>query len=211
VETWDDIPAHLKDANGLWVNDYGGYMAIGYDSAKVPAPTSVADLLKPDYKGKVALNGDPTQAGAAFAGVQMVSIAKGGTADDIAKGVTSSSSSRRRATSCPSTRHGHHRVRAPPRSSSTGTTSTLLRRPMPTWKVMVPKESVIAGYYFQAINADARTRLPHACGRSSSTPTRARTSGSRVALAPFAVTRWPRPARSTRSSGTHSRPSRASR
>ena len=39
VATWDDIPADLKDANGAWVNDYGGYMSIGYDSAKVPAPT----------------------------------------------------------------------------------------------------------------------------------------------------------------------------
>ena len=56
-------PANLKDANGTWVNDYGGYMSIGYD-AKVPAVTTVADLLKPQYKGKVALNGDPTKAGA---------------------------------------------------------------------------------------------------------------------------------------------------
>jgi len=38
-----------------------------------PGPTSLADLLKPEYKGKVALNGDPTQAGAAFAGVVMAS------------------------------------------------------------------------------------------------------------------------------------------
>ncbi|MEU4692866.1 extracellular solute-binding protein [Actinoplanes sp. NPDC023714] len=30
---------------------------------QVPAPANVADLLKPEYKGKVALNGDPTQAG----------------------------------------------------------------------------------------------------------------------------------------------------
>ena len=30
----------FKEPTGLWVNDYGGYMGIGYDSAKVPAPTS---------------------------------------------------------------------------------------------------------------------------------------------------------------------------
>src|SRR5659263_594634 len=35
----------------------------------------------------VALNGDPTQAGAAFSGVMMASIARGGSADDIAPGV----------------------------------------------------------------------------------------------------------------------------
>src|SRR4051812_9529751 len=66
VATWADVPANLKDADGTWTNDYGGYMSIGYDAGKVPAPTTVADLLKPEYKGKVALNGDPTQAGAAF-------------------------------------------------------------------------------------------------------------------------------------------------
>jgi putative spermidine/putrescine transport system substrate-binding protein len=87
VATFGDIPDNLKDAGGAWVNDYGGYMSIGYDSAKVPAPTSVADLLKPEYKGKVALNGDPAQAGSAFGGVQMTSIADGGTAEDITKGV----------------------------------------------------------------------------------------------------------------------------
>ena len=27
VQTWDDIPADNKDANGKWVNDYGGYMS----------------------------------------------------------------------------------------------------------------------------------------------------------------------------------------
>src|SRR5690348_9928714 len=34
VATFAEIPANLKDANGTWVNDYGGYMSIGYDSAK---------------------------------------------------------------------------------------------------------------------------------------------------------------------------------
>ena len=32
VATWDDIPADFKDADGAWINDYGGYMSIGYDS-----------------------------------------------------------------------------------------------------------------------------------------------------------------------------------
>ena len=46
--------------------------------------TAVEDLLGEEYRGKVALNGDPTQAGAAFAGVVMASLASGGSADDIA-------------------------------------------------------------------------------------------------------------------------------
>ena len=84
VETFDEIPDEYKDPDGTWVNDYGGYMSIGYDSAVVPDVTSVADLMKPEFKGKVALNGDPTQAGAAFSGVMMAAIANGGSADDIA-------------------------------------------------------------------------------------------------------------------------------
>ena len=87
VETWDTIPDVFKDPDGVWVNDYGGFMSIGYDSAKVPAITALDDLLGEGFRGMVALNGDPTQAGAAFSGVMMASIARGGSADDIAPGV----------------------------------------------------------------------------------------------------------------------------
>ncbi len=87
VATWADIPDAQKDSTGLWVNDYGGYMSIGYDSAKLPEITAFSDLTKPEFKNKVALNGDPTAANAALNGVQMASLANGGTADDISKGV----------------------------------------------------------------------------------------------------------------------------
>ena len=54
----------------------------------MPAPDDASPTCSsPTYKGKVALNGDPTQAGAAFTGVMMASLANGGSADDIAKGV----------------------------------------------------------------------------------------------------------------------------
>src|ERR1700730_7986742 len=33
VSTWNDIPASQKESTGLWYQDYGGFMAIGYDSA----------------------------------------------------------------------------------------------------------------------------------------------------------------------------------
>ena len=52
VATFDDIPAAFKDPNGTWVNDYGGYMSIGFDTAKVPPVTSVNDLLKPGVQGQ---------------------------------------------------------------------------------------------------------------------------------------------------------------
>ena len=62
VATWADVPDALKDPSGLWVSD-GGYMSIGYDAGSVPAVTSVEDLLKPEFRGKVALNGNPAGIG----------------------------------------------------------------------------------------------------------------------------------------------------
>ena len=156
VATWADVPADFKEASGKWINDYGGYMSIGYDSAKVPAPAAVADLAKADYKGKVALNGDPTEAGAAFAGVQMVSIAEGGTAGDLAKGVDFFKKLKAAGNFIP--------VDPTPATVESGQTPLVidwdylnagLAAKVPTWKVVVPKESVVAGYYYQAINVDA--------------------------------------------------------
>jgi putative spermidine/putrescine transport system substrate-binding protein len=156
VETWDDIPAEFKDANGAWVNDYGGYMSIGYDSSVVPDITSVADLLKPEFKGKVALNGDPTQAGAAFSGVMMAAIASGGSADDIAPGVDFFTDLKKAG----------NFLTVDPDSTTIeqGTTPVVIdwdylgaaaAANVDTWKTVVPEEAVVAGYYFQAINADA--------------------------------------------------------
>lgn len=87
VATWDEIPANLKDANGAYTGDYGGYMSIGYDSAKYPAPATLQDLLGAKYKGAVALNGDPTQAGAAFGAVGLATVQNGGTLDDFTPGI----------------------------------------------------------------------------------------------------------------------------
>ncbi len=156
VATFADIPAAFKDPNGLWVNDYGGFMSIGYDSEKVPAPTSVADLLKAEYKGKVALNGDPTKAGAAFAGVQMVSIAQGGTAADIAKGVDFFKELNKVGNFLP--------VDPTPATIESGDTPVVFDwdylnaaagKNVPSWKVFVPEGVALGGYYFQAINVDA--------------------------------------------------------
>jgi putative spermidine/putrescine transport system substrate-binding protein len=87
VQNWDDIPADYKDADGLWYYDYTGLMSIGYDSSKVPAPTSLADLLKPAYKGKVAIKGDPTQANEAASAVYLAAAQSGGGADDVQPGI----------------------------------------------------------------------------------------------------------------------------
>lgn len=156
VETFDEIPAQFKDANGLWVNDYGGYMSIGYDSAKVPDVTSLEDLLGSEFKGKVALNGDPTQAGAAFSGVMMAAIANGGSADDIAPGVEFFGELKKAGNFLP--------VDPDSATIESGQTPVVIdwdylgaaaAKNVPTWKTVVPSEAVVAGYYFQAINADA--------------------------------------------------------
>jgi len=156
VETFDEIPDEFKDPDGTWVNDYGGFMSVGYDSEVVPEVTSLDDLLGPDFKGKVALNGDPTAAGAAFSGVVMASIANGGSVDDIAPGVEYFKKLKDAGNFLP--------VDPTSATIQSGQTPVVIdwdylnaaeTANIPSWKVFVPEEAAVAGYYFQAINADA--------------------------------------------------------
>lgn len=85
---WDEVPDVMKDADGKWVAAYYGIMAIGTNTTIVKdAPDSFAALKDPKYKGLVSLNGDPREAGAAFAAVMAASIANGGSFDDILPGI----------------------------------------------------------------------------------------------------------------------------
>jgi putative spermidine/putrescine transport system substrate-binding protein len=85
---WDQIPDNLKDPNGNWIGSYYGIMSIATNATLVPnVPTSFADLTKPEYKGMVTINGDPREAGAAFAAVVAASLANGGSFDDIMPGI----------------------------------------------------------------------------------------------------------------------------
>lgn len=156
VETWDDIPDEFKDPDGTWVNDYGGFMSIGYDSAEVPEVSTLDDLLGSEFRGKVALNGDPTQAGAAFSGVVMAAVANGGSADDVAPGVEYFQKLNDAGNFLP--------VDPTPATVESGQTPVVidwdylnaaLAKDLPTWKVVVPENAAVAGYYFQAVNADA--------------------------------------------------------
>src|SRR5579863_8104873 len=89
VATWSDIPADAKASDATYYADYGGYVAIGYNSATVKTPpTSFADLLKPIYKNQVAINGNPTQASAAFSAVFAAALANGGSLSDITPGIS---------------------------------------------------------------------------------------------------------------------------
>jgi ABC-type Fe3+ transport system substrate-binding protein len=88
VATWDDIPDNQKDADGLWFNDYGGFISIGCNASVIAkCPTTMTELLDPQYKGQVALNGNPTQAAAAFSGVWAAALSNGGSLDDIRPGI----------------------------------------------------------------------------------------------------------------------------
>jgi putative spermidine/putrescine transport system substrate-binding protein len=159
VATFNDIPALLKDANGLGVSDYGGYMSIGYDAGKVPAPKTVTDLLKPAYKGKVALNGDPTKAGAGFSGVVMTALSQGGTPNDISKGVTFFTALKTAGNFLP--------VDPTSTTIESGQTPVVfdwdylnvaqgkkLKGKM-SWQTFIPAGAVVGGYYVQAISKDA--------------------------------------------------------
>ncbi len=157
VATWDSIPDAFKEADGTWVNDYGGFMSIGYNSDKVPDVTKVSDLMGPGFKGAVALNGDPTQAGAAFSGVVMASLANGGSVDDIAPGVEFFKKLKGAG--------NFVAVDPTPATIESGQTPVVIdwdylnaaeTAKLPSWKVVVPSDGdPVAGYYFQAINADA--------------------------------------------------------
>ena len=87
--TWDDIPENQKDPNGRLVQRL---RRLHLDRLRRQEGQGLpdhlqADLLDPQYKGQVALNGNPTKAGAAFSGVWAASLANGGSLDDIGPGI----------------------------------------------------------------------------------------------------------------------------
>jgi putative spermidine/putrescine transport system substrate-binding protein len=159
VATWADIPDALKDPNGLWVSDYGGYMSIGYDAGSVPPVTSVSDLLKPEYRGRVALNGNPTQAAAGFNGVMMAALANGGSADDIAPGVEFFRQLKEAGNFLP--------VDPTPATIASGQTPVVIDweylnvaqtealKGQRDWRLIVPEGAAVGAFYVQAINKDA--------------------------------------------------------
>jgi putative spermidine/putrescine transport system substrate-binding protein len=155
VSTWSDIPAAQKDSGGLWYEDYGGYMAVGY-SSKFGTITSLSQLLGPKFKNAVALNGNPTSANAALNGVMMANLAEGGTLSNIADGVNFFSKLKAAGNFSP--------VEATGATIKAGTTPVVfdwdyLNLPsyvgVSNWKVFIPQNAVLGGFYAQAINKDA--------------------------------------------------------
>ncbi|MGO3147552.1 MAG: ABC transporter substrate-binding protein [Leucobacter sp.] len=156
VQTWEDIPAENKEASGLWVNDYTGLMSVGYNTDLVEAPETLDDLLGADYKGSVALNGDPTQAGAAFAGVGLATIQSGGSLDDFQPGIDFFAELNDAG--------NFLTVDPTPATIASGETPVVFdwsynniaeKQNVPTWENLVLPGTAYGAYYNQAISLDA--------------------------------------------------------
>ncbi|MEV5532521.1 ABC transporter substrate-binding protein [Streptomyces prunicolor] len=161
VASFDQIPAGQKDPKGQWFNDYGGYISIGCDAKRVKTcPTTFADLLKPQYKGQVALNGNPTKSGSAFGGVYAAALASKGSFDDIQPGLDFFAKLKKNGNYTP--------VESTPATVEKGETPISIdwdylnagyadefKSKGVDWKVSIPSDGQYAQYYSQAINKDA--------------------------------------------------------
>jgi len=158
VQTWNDIPAAAKASNGDYYADYGGYVAIGYDPAKVKvAPTTFASLLTGPYKNQIMIDGDPTQTGSAFAAVYAAALANKGSFGNIAPGVSYFKQLKASGNFVPGL--------GTPATVQSGQSPILIwwdyllnsevKPVVKDLKVVIPSDGVYAGYYYQAISATA--------------------------------------------------------
>ncbi|MCS6839798.1 MAG: extracellular solute-binding protein [Roseiflexus sp.] len=165
VEKWDEIPDNLKDPEGFWYADYYGVMAFEVNTQVVKnIPQDWSDLLKPEYKGQVALAGDPTGSGQAINAVWAAALGNGGSLDNPMPGLEFFKKLNEAGNLLP--------VIAKPATIAKGETPIALR-----WDynalanrdqnagnveiaVVVPKSGSLAGVYVQAISA--YSPRPHA-------------------------------------------------
>ncbi|WP_323375727.1 ABC transporter substrate-binding protein [Streptomyces alkaliterrae] len=161
VQAWDSIPDSQKDADARWYNDYGGYVSIGCDAKRIKkCPETFADLLKPEYKGKVALNGNPTKSGSAFGGVYAAALANKGSFGDIQPGIDFFGKLKKSGNFIP--------VESTPATVEKGETPISIdwdylnagyadqfKDKGVDWKVSIPGDGVYAQYYSQAVNKEA--------------------------------------------------------
>ncbi|MGW3043020.1 ABC transporter substrate-binding protein [Kitasatospora sp. NPDC001159] len=161
VAAYRSIPSNQKDAQARWSNNYGGYISIGCDANRVEVcPQTFADLLKPAYQGKVALEGDPTRSETGFASVYAAALANGGSFDNIQPGLDFFAKLKQTGNLDP--------VVATSATVASGQTpisinwdfvnlnyTGQLRSKGVNWQVSIPFDSSFAQYYALAINKDA--------------------------------------------------------
>jgi putative spermidine/putrescine transport system substrate-binding protein len=149
----------MKDTRGFWVADYWGVISFGTNRNVVSnVPKTWADLLKPEYKNKVALNGSPLSSGSAVAGVYSAALANGGSLNDIGPGIDFFARLKQSGNFIP--------VQATPQTIASGQTPIVIdwdylnlaytkEFPSARIAVSVPSLGVYGAYYCQAINASA--------------------------------------------------------
>ncbi len=153
------VPRSMKDGRGFWVGDYYGVISFGVNQAVVSnIPRRWADLLKSEYKNRVALNGSPLTSGSAVAGVYSASIANGGSLSDIGPGIDFFKRLKDAGNFLP--------VQATPQTIASGQTPIVIdwdylnlgytkQFPSARIAVAVPSDGVYGAHYCQAINATA--------------------------------------------------------
>jgi putative spermidine/putrescine transport system substrate-binding protein len=153
------IPRSMKDTRGYWVGDYWGAISIGYNAniVKTP-PKTFADLLKSEYRGKVALNGSPLTSGSAVAGVFAAALANGGSLNNVGPGIDWFAKLKSVGNWVP--------VPANQQTVASGQTPIVIdwdylnlaygpEFPAAAWKTNIPADGVYGAFYSQAISASA--------------------------------------------------------
>ncbi len=160
VSTWDTIPDAVKDPNGYWWGDFYGVMSFEVNKDAVEnVPQDFSDLLKPEYKGKVALSGDPRSSAQAQNAIIAAALANGGSMEDVTAGLEFFKKLNDAGNFVP--------VAGKQMTVAKGETPILLRwdynaladkailEGNPEIEVVVPKSAILAGLYVQAISAYA--------------------------------------------------------
>lgn len=159
VMTWKNIPKNQKAGNGMYYQDYGGFISFGCNMnllGSTPCPTTWSALKSSKYKNDVALNGSPLSANAALSAVWAAGVNNGGSAKNIKPGVdffhqlrssgnfnaTDCNAASVIATSCPITINWDY-LNTAGAWGLTGATH---------WKVVDPKGVPFGGFYAQAVS-----------------------------------------------------------
>ncbi len=160
VSTWDSIPAEAKDADGYWYGDYYGVLSFLVNTDVQPnVPQDWADLLKPDYKGQVALSGDPRTSNQAIQSVYAAALANGGSLDNAQPGLDFFANLNKAGNLVPTISNnglvakGETPVRITWDYNALAAVDSFAGNPKAT--VVVPKSGRFAGVYVQAISAYA--------------------------------------------------------
>ncbi len=160
VASWDTIPSNMKDPTGLWTGDYYGVISFGVNTSVVKnSPLDWSDLLRSEFKGRVSIDGDPTNFGGALAAVFGAALANGGSLDDITPGIEFFAELKSKGNWNP--------AQCLPANISKGTTPIAIQWDYlntsynkrflgrPAIDTVIPKSGKLGEFYCQAISAEA--------------------------------------------------------